>query len=91
MHNGRVLLVRKYVKVIKKNAVNGNFDAFEEEVSDYLIKDGRFTRLRTMKDLFTVLADRETEVRHFIRENDIWLNPKKPESLIPVLEYYDSL
>ncbi len=91
LHDGGVLLVRKYAKVIKKNAVNGSFDAFEEEISDYLVKDGRFTRLRTRKDLFSVMADRETEVRHFIRENDIWVNPKKSESLIPVLEFYDSL
>ena len=91
LHNGRVLLVRKYAKVIKKNAINGSFDAFEEEISDYLVKEGRFTRLRTRKDLFSVMADRETEVRHFIREKKIWLNPKSPESLIPVLEFYDSL
>ena len=91
LYNGKVLVVRKYVKVIKKNAISGSFDAFEEEISDYLVKEGRFTRLRKRKDLFTVLADRETEVRHFIRENNIWLNPKSPESLIPVLEFYDSL
>ncbi len=91
LYNGKVMVVRKYAKVIKKNAINGSFDAFEEEISDYLVKEGRFTRLRTRKDLFTVLADRESEVRHFIRENNIWLNPKSPESLIPVLEFYDSL
>lgn len=91
LHYGKVLLVRKYVKVIKKNAVDGIYDAFEEEISDYLVKDGLFTRLRTRKDLFSVVADRETEVRHFIRENDIWLNPKVSESVIPVLEFYDSL
>jgi hypothetical protein len=91
LHYGEVLLVRKYVKVIKKNAVDGSYDAFEEEISDYLVKDGRFTRFRTRKDLFSVVADRETEVRHYIRENDIWLNPKISESVIPVLEFYDSL
>lgn len=91
LHSGRVMLVRKYVKVIKKNAVNGSFDAFEEEQYDFLVKDGQLTRLRTRKDLFSVLSDRETEIRHFIRENDIWVNPKKSESLIPVLEFYDSL
>jgi len=91
LHEGRVLLVRKYVKTIKKNAVNGSFDAFEEGASDYLIKEGNFTRIRSRKDLFNVLKDRETEVRHFIREQDIWVNPKRPESIIPVLIFYESL
>jgi hypothetical protein len=91
LHGGRVLLVRKYVKVIKKNAVNGTFDAFEAETSDYLVRDGSFVRLRTRKDLFSVLADREAEVRHFIRDHGISVNPKKPESIIPLLEFYDSL
>ncbi|MFZ2286523.1 MAG: hypothetical protein WAV93_06010 [Bacteroidales bacterium] len=90
-HEGRVLLVRKYVKVIKKNAVNGSYDAFEEEATDYLVKDGSFTRLRAGKDLFSVLADREAEVRHFIREHGIRVSPKKPGSIIPVLQFYDSL
>lgn len=90
LHEGQVVLVRKYVKIIKKNAVNGSYDAFEEESSNYLVKDGTFTRLRRRKDLFNVLADRETEVRHFIREHGIWVNPKKPESIIPVLKFYES-
>ena len=91
LHDGQVSLVRKYVKVIKKNAVNGSFDAFEEEQTDFLVKDGRFIRLRSRKDLLNVLADRESEIRHFIREHGIWVNPKRSESLIPVLEFYDSL
>lgn len=91
LHDGRVLLVRKYVKVIKKNAVDGAIDAFEEEHSDYLVKDGRFTRLRTRRDFLNVLDDSETEIRHFIREHRILVNPKRSESLIPVLEFYDSL
>ncbi len=91
LHEGRVLLVRKYQKTIRKNAVNGSMDAFEEASADYLVKDGSFTRLRTRKDLFNVLADRETEVRHYIREQSIWVNPKRPESIIPVLKFYESL
>lgn len=91
LHEGRVSLVRKYVKEIKKNAVNGSYDAFEEDASDYLVKDGRFTRLRRRKDLFNVLADRETEVRRFIREHGIWVNPKRPDSIIPVLNFYETL
>ncbi len=91
LHSGQLLLVRKYVKVIKKGAVDGSIDAFEEEVSDYLVRDGRFTRFRTRKDLFNVLADREKEVRRFIREHGISINPRRSESIIPVLEFYETL
>lgn len=91
LHQGRVFMVTKYTKVIKKKAVDNRYDAFIESQHSYIVKDSTFIRLSGRKDLFIALADKEEEIRHYIRENGIHPNIRKPESLIAVLRYYDSL
>ncbi len=91
LYEGNIMLVRKYVKVIKSITIDNSNDTFEEEQFDYIVNNGSFFRLRNRRDLFEALSDKEDEIRHFIRETGIWLNVKRPELIIPVLKYYDSL
>ena len=91
LYDGSFTLVRKHIKEIKTITIDNSNDTFQEEHSDYIVDNERFLRLRNRRDLFTALADRKDEIRHFIREQGLWINVQNPASIIPVLEYYDSL
>ena len=91
LYDGNTKLVRKYVKTVKKQSYDNLYATFAEETADYIVSDGVFHRLRNRSDLFLVMTGREKEVREFIRKNPAQLSMRRPESLIPVLEYFDSL
>jgi hypothetical protein len=91
LHQGKVFLVTKYIKEIKKNAVDNRYDAFIDSERSYIVKGSTFIRLTGKKDLFNALADKEEEIRRFIHESGIKLNVRKPLSFVAVLRYYDSL
>jgi hypothetical protein len=91
LYQGRLFLAIRYKKEIRKKAVDNRYDAFEESQQAYIIRDDEIIKLSGRKDLLNALADRETEVKQFIRQTGIRPDVKRAETLIPILEYYDSL
>lgn len=91
LHQGKMFLAVRYSKEIRKNAVENRYDAFDESQQVFIIRGNDIVKLSGKNDLFKALADKETEVRQFMRQTGIRLNVKRPETLIPVLEFYDSL
>lgn len=90
LYEGKAMLVKKYVKSIRYLTDSG-IDTFEENEFNYVVTDGRFTRLRSKRDLLNALAVKKEEIRKFMRKKGIWVNKKEIESLIPVFQFYDSL
>lgn len=91
LHQGRLFLAVRYKKEISLKAVDNRYDAFEESRQAYIIKGDEIIKLSGRKDLLNALADRETEVKQFIRVTGIRPDVKRAETLVPILEYYDSL
>jgi len=84
-------LVKKYVKEVKNKAVDNIYDSFTESQSVWLITREAAWQLSVNRDLYRALSDREVEVKHFVRDSGIRFRVKEPESLVPILKYYDSL
>ena len=91
LYQGRLFLAVRYKKEITIKAVDNRYDAFEESQQAYIIRGDEIIKLSGRKDLLNALADRETEVKQFIRQTGIRPDIKRAETLIPILEYYDSL
>jgi hypothetical protein len=91
LYDGKTKLVRKYVKTVKKQSYDNLYATFAEETADFIVSDGIFHRLRNRSDLFRVMAGREKEVREYLRKSPAQFSMRRSESLIPVLEYFDSL
>jgi len=89
--HGDSWLVKKYVKEIKNKAVDNIYDSFTETESAWLVTRESAWQLAGNRDLYRALSDREVEVKHFVRDNSIRIRVKEPESVIPVLKFYDSL
>lgn len=91
MHLGKVCLAIRYIKEVSINAVENRYDSFHESQQAYIIRGEEIIKITGKKNLFNALADKETEIKQFLRHTGIHTDIKKPETLIPVLEYYDSL
>lgn len=91
IYKGDIYLIIKYFKQIKILAVDNKYDEFYQTQSIYLLKDGQIYRISGKKDLYKVLSGKEVEIQKYIRDKGIKLNKKKPETFIPVLQFYDSL
>lgn len=89
--HGDAWLVKKQIKEIKNKAVDNIYDSFIESQSVWLVTEEKSWQLSGRKDLYRALSDRVAEVKHFVRDSGIRFRIKEPESVIPVLKFYDSL
>lgn len=84
-------LCLKYIKGITALAVDNKYDKFSQIQILYLFKDGLYNRITGKRDFFRHLRDKNIQIRDFIKQNKIKVTKKRPESFIPVLEFYDNL
>jgi hypothetical protein len=94
LYDGPSGLYVKYSKKIQPLAVDGRYDLFYEEKRIYIKKGDHFTRVENRKDLYALFDDRRKELKEFVRNTrsgNTRISKKDPESLIPVLRYYDSI
>lgn len=91
LYDGKTKLLRKYAKSVKKQSYDNLYATFVEESKDYIVSDGTFHTVRNRKDLIRALAGRENEIREYIRKNPIGRIAGNTGSIIPVLEYLDSI
>jgi len=91
LYTGKCSLHVKYKKEIELLAVDRKFDEFYQVHKIFLVKDNIISQIAGRRDLFILLEDEKTALKSFIKKNKLFVSVKKPESLIPVISYYDSL
>lgn len=91
IHDGKTAFYVKYKKDILLLADDNKNDIFSETFKTYLRKGNKIYPVGTKKDLTTALADKQPQVKAFIKKNKIQILKKMPGSFIPVLIYYDTL
>jgi len=91
LHEGRTAFCVKYKKDILLLADDDKYDIFSETFKTLLLKDNIIYPMNSRKDLSTALADKQPEIKAFIKKNKIQVSKKVPQSFIPVLIYYDTL
>ncbi len=91
LSEGAVSLFVKYSKEVLLLAVENKFDLFAYNIRIYVEKDGITTRVSNRGDLLRLLDDRKQQVRDYIKSNRIRITAKAPESVRPVIDYYNRL
>jgi hypothetical protein len=91
LYTGKSSLHVKYKKEIELLAVDRKFDEFYQIHKIFLVKDSVINQITSRRDLLMLLEDEKTALKSFIKKNKLFVSIKKPESLIPVISYYDSL
>jgi|WetSurSiteA1Bulk_404760.scaffolds.fasta_scaffold85100_2 hypothetical protein len=91
LYEGPTTLLVKFKKVIDLLAVDKRYDLFYQIHKIYVEKDNKIFLVSGKKDLLKILEDKAPEIKNYIKANKLVVIRKDPESLIPVLRYYDSL
>jgi hypothetical protein len=91
LYNGPSALYVKYTKKIYPLAVDGRFDLFAEEHKVFLNTPNGIVLITSKRKLFDILKDKKKELSHFLRESKMKCNIKNPETIVPVVRYYDKL
>jgi uncharacterized protein YajQ (UPF0234 family) len=91
LYSGKTGVYVKYKKKIEVRAVEDKYDGFSQSFKTYLVKDGVPYQVKNKRQLIDVLKDNKQKVTGYIRSHKLDISGKRPETLVPVAEYYDSL
>ncbi|MBN2665175.1 MAG: hypothetical protein JXR67_01585 [Bacteroidales bacterium] len=91
LYKGPTSLLVKYAKKIQPLADQGIYDLFHQEHKIFIRKDTTIIPVTGRKHLMSILGDKKKEVREYRKQNRHRISLKEPDSLVPVLEFYDSL
>ncbi|MBN2666425.1 MAG: hypothetical protein JXR67_07935 [Bacteroidales bacterium] len=91
LSEGNASLYVKYSKEVLILAIENRYDIFTETIRMFVEKDGIITRIGNRGTLLRLLADRKQQVRNYMKSNSLRFSKKDPESIRPVIDYYNSL
>ncbi|MDO9340396.1 MAG: hypothetical protein Q7T72_07710 [Bacteroidales bacterium] len=91
LYKGKNALYVKYKKEIEFLAVERKFDMFYQIHRIYFVKDNIVYQVTGKGDLLKVLNEDKVQIRNYIKKNKLKISKKRPESFIPVIDYYDSI
>lgn len=89
---GKAELYKQYKKNMIETRPYGSAtieQSIQTYLSHFILLNGKWTRIKRLKDLPEILADRKKEVAQFIEEKKI--SRDSEESYITVIAYYNSL
>ncbi len=91
LYNGDCKVYVKYRKVIAERVVEDKYDGFLQSYKILIVKNGMPHQVKNKKQLIDVFADMKQQITAYIKSNRLDINYKRPESFVPVAEYYDAL
>ena len=91
LFEGKSKLYKKWRKKRAQFVIEARFDEFQQDDDLILVIGERPYHLKNRRNLLNIMNDKKSEIKYFIRHENIRLDFDIPESLVPVLEYYDSL
>jgi hypothetical protein len=77
-------------KLFVRRAKSGGGMQWRSSTDYFFLNEGRIFRLTDKKSVLESMADKENDIRNYIRTNSLSFNKKKETSLIEVVRYYSS-
>jgi hypothetical protein len=91
LYDGPSSLYVKYIKKLQPLAVDGRFDLFFQELHVYLRRGTEISAITGKRKFLELLEDKKREVRNYMKSRKLKIMRKDPDTLIPVLKFYDSI
>ena len=91
LYSGKSSLYVRYKKEVELLAVDRKYDRFYQTHKIYFVKDNIVYLVSGKREFFKLMGDDKQQVRNFIKKNKLSLSRVKPESFVPVIQFYDSL
>lgn len=81
----------KFKKDISPNITDKSDGEFLQNHKTYFIKKNVVYPISSLKDLYTAFGSDEVVIKNYVKKNKLKVSKNKPESLIPVIRFYDNL
>ncbi|MDT8402339.1 MAG: hypothetical protein RQ743_11645 [Bacteroidales bacterium] len=91
IYEGKSKLYKKWKKKRAQFVVEARYDEFQNDHVLIVLKGEEAYEVKRRKIFLKTMNDKKAEIKSYIRRENIRLDFNNPESLVPVLEYYDSL
>jgi hypothetical protein len=91
LYKEKSALYLKYRKNISPNITDKSDGDFIETNKVWLVKDNTVYQVLSENDLFNALNIDKMILKNYLRSNKFKYSKKNPESLIPIIRYYDSI
>jgi len=91
LYSGSTTLYVRYKKELRLRSSVGERDSFVQSHSIHLIKDGVAYRINSRAGLLRLMTDRKAQIRKLLRSEKIRISRNNPDSIVPLLEFYDNL
>ena len=87
---GKLSVVLKRTKTISEKIIGTTFtQKFEETAKYYLLKEGIYYPVKTMKDILAVVKDQKKEVRQFLADKKLKYRKNSGGTIIAISEFYN--
>lgn len=91
LYKGNCALYVKYKKQIELLAVDRKWDMFYQTHRIYFENNNIIYSVAGKGDLLRILSANKDQLKSYIKKNKLKVSKKRPESLVPILRFYDSL
>jgi hypothetical protein len=91
LYGGKSAVYVKYVKKMANGVVEDKYDGFVQSFRIFVVKDGIPHLVRNKKQLIDLFKDNKQKITGFIKSSRLDVSGRRPETFVPVAEYYDSL
>ena len=91
LYKGKSELYVKYSKAIALLAVDKKYDKFYQLQKIFFVKNNIPNHITGKRNFLKLFGEDEQRVKDYIKKNRLVLSKKRPESFIPVIQFYDNL
>jgi len=90
LYQGGTALYVKHKKEIALLGYDGKFDLFYNTHRIYIILNSTVHLVKNKRALLKLFGDYKVQIRIYIKKNKLPVSVKNPNSIVPVVEYFDS-
>ena len=91
LYDGPSALFVKYSKIIYPLGAEGRYDLFSQEHRVFMRTETGLVPVKRKRGLLNLFGSERKEIRDHLRRSRIRITWKEPSTLVPVLEYYDTI
>lgn len=91
LYNKGSLLFIKYKKEISPDIREESDGDFLQSQKTYFVKNNIVYQITSVNEFYKAFGSDEELVRSYVRKNKLRVSRNKPESMVPVIRYYDDL
>ena len=91
LYAGRSIFLVKYMKKVELLAVEKKYDQFYQVNRMYLVRDQKIDQFAGRLEFFRLMGDHKSEVRSYMKKNNLSPSKNDPAAFVPLIRFYDSI